>query len=84
MKVTWTNQTNTKKSFFTDLKVNDTFKIKSSKSKGAVYVKCEFQNRNDFWMMELGTGKIFSPTPSEVQLVDVEVVISDVKPQLYK
>lgn len=84
MKVTWTNQPTTSKLFFTDLKLNDTFKIKSTKARGAVYTKCQLQGDSAFWMLELGTGKLFHPTPSEVQLVDVEVVISDVKPQLYK
>lgn len=79
---------------FSDLQLNDTFSIRSRRSKGAVYRKVRFKQHNTspssinqytetFYMLEEATGKLFDPTTSEVQKVNVDIVIHAPKPSIY-
>lgn len=71
---------------FADLDLNSTFKLVSGE---AVYVKVEeghrngsFNRKNQF-MLELVSGRLFQPSSSDVELVEVTVNVGVSKPQIY-
>lgn len=91
MKINW--KSNKKTLDFTDLKVNESFRIVSPYSKGAVYTKVDIgafgldsikKTYGIFGQLEIMTGKVFPPTTSEVELVEVNAVIEQDMPNLYK
>jgi len=59
---------------FLDLNYGDTFRIVSPRSTGSVYVKCHDYHGID-GMLDFTTFKVFPPTPSPVELVDVDCII---------
>lgn len=69
--------------FFDDLDLNDSFRVNSKRSRGAVYRKVLVKDDHDYMMLEEATGKIFDPTSSPVELVKVTVTIDAVKPSIY-
>ena len=80
MRVNWNSGKNGSCALhFSDLMLNDSFRIVDGR--GAVYVKVQHRD-GTFGMLELATGKIFAPTLSEVELVEVEVNIKTVKPAI--
>lgn len=91
MKVSWKDSRVTSKLTYSDLDVGDSFVIDTPSSKGAVYTKCvyrvhSFENldgKNQYYQMEIATGKLFSPTNSAVKRVNVEVEIDVNKPSCY-
>ena len=58
------------KLYFDDLFLNEAFK--NTLGRGAVYVKTRVKGDTAEYMMELSTGKLFEPTFSPVERVDVE------------
>jgi hypothetical protein len=90
MKTHWKNQKTVKYPlYFSDLSLKDSFRIKGGRN--AVYTKV-IAGTNDVIpghysqevMFEIETGKLFKPTLSEVELVDVEVTIGTELPDLYR
>ncbi len=87
MKVKWTNEK--KQLHFNDLGVNQSFRIASNRSQGAVYTKVELDNIlvnstfAKYGMCEVATGKVFVGTNSPVELVEVEALINGTKPNIY-
>lgn len=72
---------------FSDLTKNDSFRIATVHSHGAVYrkvVKKSSFGGNEEYMMEEATGELFKPTNSVVELVDVEVSVATPKPSCYR
>lgn len=73
---------------FSDLKKNESFRIKSAHSQGAVYRKVAKRSSSsvgDEWFaMEEATGDLFYPSASPVEIVDVEVSIATPKPNCYR
>ncbi len=81
MKVNWNHRVaKTKTLHFANLDINDAFKIVGAK---AVYIKVKENYGQNEWMMELATGRLFAPTLSPVDLVNVEVNIGIPKPSIY-
>lgn len=85
-KITWAKPTN-KVLYFKDIPVNSHFVIATSGSRGAVYRKVEDHSEhcagNKYLQMEEYTGKLFEPTYSPVQLVEVDIDIKAKKPSIY-
>lgn len=83
-KVIWKNEA-VKTLKFDDLKLNDSFKICTKKSKGAVYTKVRTPSYkgHEFYMLEVATGKLFEPTVSTVEKVEVTVNVEALKPEIY-
>lgn len=72
--------------YFDDLDDNASFKIRSGRSRGAVYRKVvykDFSGVEHYYMMEEATGKLFEPTASQVEEVFVTVEIGLNKPNIY-
>lgn len=69
--------------YFDDLDLNDSFRVNSKRSRGAVYRKVLVKDAHDYMMLEEATGKIFDPTSSPVEPVKVTVTIDAVKPSIY-
>lgn len=86
--VKWGKSVASSVEYFGDLSTNDSFVIKSKASKGAVYRKVALFHPGSSlvseYMMEEETGKLFSPTLSMVEKVEVSVEISKAKPEIYK
>lgn len=86
--VKWGKSVSSPSEYFSNLATNDSFVIKSKASKGAVYRKVLFCHHGTSlvteYMMEEETGKLFNPTLSAVEKVDVSVEISKSKPEIYK
>jgi len=87
MKINWKN-TPSKTVTFSTLNVGDTFK--NTHGHGAVYMKVKVNSdvvrggyTESFGMLELQTGKVFKPTSSPLELVDVEITVDTVKPSIY-
>lgn len=83
MKVNW-NQSKVGQDRFDDLGLNESFRIASPQSRGAVYVKVIDNRTGDYGMLELATGKVFDPTTSPVEPVNVEVNVSAPRPNIYR
>lgn len=71
------------KIYFDDLDLNDSFRVDSRRSRGAVYRKVLLNESDEFQMLEEATGKVFLPTQSPVSKVKVTVTIDAVKPNIY-
>ena len=67
--------------YFADLALNETFR--NVNGRGAIYAKVEENHTNKTFMYELATGKLFIPTSSPVERVDVDVQVSTNKPSIY-
>ena len=87
--INWKNPAASRNLYFSNLKLNDTFRIVSGR--GAVYTKVSVAPaarssdiRGRELMMEVATGLLFDPTTSPVELVEVDVQISTPKPYIYK
>lgn len=87
--INWKNPVPSRNLYFSDLKVNDTFRIIGGR--GAVYTKVAVSHgvstydiRGREFMMEVATGLLFEPTSSNVELVQVDVQIASPKPYIYK
>lgn len=72
-----------KQFFFNDLDLNESFRVRSARSRGAVYRKVLLNEDDSFKMLEEATGKVFEPTSSPVEVVKVTVTIDAVKPSIY-
>lgn len=92
--VSWANQPVRKTLHFVDLLPNEAFRIKSYRSKGAVYIKVvpghddlvlegKWGETHSGVMYELATGKLYPPTSSTVELVDVDIEVHQDKPDIY-
>jgi hypothetical protein len=69
---------------FDDLEVNQTFRIKTAKSKNAVYSKVKKgKSHPEFFMYELTTGQLWPPTKSPVEIVSTKVTVCTDKPKIY-
>lgn len=86
--INWKNPTPSRNLYFSDLKLNDTFRIVGGK--GAVYTKVSGAHaarnsniRGCELMMEIASGLLFDSTSSPVELVEVNVQISTPKPYIY-
>lgn len=84
VKVNWEKQPG-RNLFFSDLHVNQCFR--NVNGRGAVYRKI-ITNSDVFGqlkhlMMEEATGRVFNPTTSQVELVEVEVTVKASKPYIY-
>lgn len=72
--------------YFRDLQLNEAFKLTTG---NVVYVKVSKRagshgNRyEDYHMLELATGKLFDPSNSPVERVDVTVSVGLKKPAIY-
>lgn len=97
MQINFKNDVTTKQLYFADLPLNSAFRIKTSGSKGAIYIKTQeinhfsrmgsnnkLQTVNHFRMYEIATGKLFEPTPSPVELVSVKIEIDAERPEVYR
>ena len=62
----WNRPIQQKALYFSDIQVNESFKITSPHSHGAVYRKVEDRHGKGF-SMEEATGKIYDPTPSPIE-----------------
>ncbi len=84
MKVAWKNNKSNlvKRLYFSDLNLGDTFRNKHGR--GAVYAKVQVPHTGDQFMFEFETGKLFAPTTSELELVDVSVNVEADKPVIYR
>lgn len=83
MEITWEDTKPVSKVLhFDDLPLNATFRNTSRLSQGAVYAKVATQY-DDNYMMEIQTGRLFPPTASPVEIVNVNVKIPLPKPSLY-
>lgn len=85
MKVNWKGNGVWGDLYFEDLNINDTFRIVSNRSHGAVYVKVLVGPKSHdpkHMMYEIATGNVFPATPSRVERVDVDVHVNANKPQL--
>ncbi len=85
VKVKWANSQPKRNLYFTHLNANDAFRIKGH---SAVYIKVIGGRSGvlasfDGAMMEVATGKLFAPTSSEIEPVDVEINIGVAKPHIY-
>lgn len=93
IKVNWDNQPKTNNLLFYQLNPNDAFRIVGAR---AVYIKVvagrgmnvsasgpKTNGLPDGGMLEIATGKVFAPTTSYVELVDVSVDIKAKKPDIY-
>lgn len=93
VKINWDDSKKNSGLAFRNLNTNDAFRIQGSK---AVYIKvvpgCRAltielahnqRGNGDGAMLEVATGKIFPPTSSLVELVDVSVDIKAKKPDIY-
>ena len=74
--------------YFEYIEVGETFKIDSFRSKGAVYMKVHTSHRvsgypDQYLMLELATGKLFSPTTSRITRVNVDIHVDAEKPEIY-
>lgn len=79
--------------YFDDLTVGQCFQIASEKSKGAVYMKVVSHkvantpaldlHSREHYQLELATAKLYSPTLSPVNIVNVSLNIDCAKPDLY-
>lgn len=69
--------------YFNDLDLNDSFRVDSKRSRGAIYRKVLDNETRDYKMLEEATGKVFDPTSSPVELVKVTVTIDAIKPSIY-
>jgi hypothetical protein len=69
--------------YFPDLQVNESFRVKSPASRGAIYRKIYYKDTHEYLQMEEATGQVFKPTHSPVEVVGVEVTIDAVKPSIY-
>lgn len=72
--------------YFRDLQVNEAFKLTTG---NAVYVKVSRRagshgsRYDEYHMLELATGRLFDPSGSPVERVDVTVNVGLKKPQIY-
>lgn len=87
MKINWKNKP-AKTVIFSSLDVGETFK--NTQGHGAVYMKVKVNSDvvrggyvDSFGMLELATGKVFKPTSSPLELVDVEMTVDVPKPTIY-
>lgn len=88
IKVNWKNDARrNKRLFFNDLAINDSFKLTTG---NAVYIKVAPGTRNvgiggghQALMLEVATGKLFGPSASEVEPVEIEVNVGVNKPHIY-
>ena len=90
VKVNWENKT-VRNLYFSDLQVNQCFR--NINGRGAVYRKVMLNNditvrdkylaSNVYLMMEEATGRLFMPTTSQVEVVQVEVTVKAPKPHIY-
>lgn len=69
--------------YFDDLEVNDAFRNKSSRSKGAVYIKVYNQLTDQYFAQEVETGRLWTPTKAPVEKVSVNIEIDSQKPEIY-
>jgi hypothetical protein len=82
MNVNWKDSVATARNLtFDDLNLNESFR--NVNGRGAVYVKVQVHNSDDEYMMELATGKLFNPTVSPVERVNVDVNVNASKPRFY-
>lgn len=87
MKISWKNTKVTTELTYSDLQVGESFYINSGK--GAVYTKVVYRDRSytskkdEYFQLEIATGKLFKPTNSGVRRVNVEVQIDVNKPSIY-
>lgn len=80
MKVNWRDVPDSStRLYFRDLLVQETFRNKHGR--GAVYMKVAL--KDDLYMLELATGKLFEPTSSELERVECELKINVNKPSIY-
>lgn len=93
MKINWQNQKESV-NFFENLDVNTGFKVVSPHARGAVYIKVAkgdsdtkiYSSRHghmECMMYEVATGKLFPPTSSPVEIVEIETNIHQKKPGIY-
>lgn len=81
MKINWKSKP-AKTIVFSSLGVGDTFR--NTHGHGAVYMKVQLcGDYDDYGMLELATGKVFKPTSSPLELVDVEMTVDTTKPSIY-
>jgi hypothetical protein len=80
----WKGQYSPQPLTFGDLSANDAFKIRGH---NAVYLKVVSGRNsglaNTGGMLEIATGKIFGPTSSEVERVNVEIHVGTTRPSIY-
>lgn len=69
--------------YFRDLDVNESFRNATSLSQGAVYTKVECDKTATQYMLEVATGKLYPPTHSQVERVEVEANVHSYDPGLY-
>lgn len=84
--VNWVPQPVKKNLSFDSVAVNQNFKIVSTASQGAVYRKVVLSDaygQVKHYMMEEQTGRLFPPTNSYIELVEVSVSIQQSKPACY-
>jgi hypothetical protein len=80
-KINWNNQNTPQTLNFDQLSYGDCYKVATSRSKGAVYMKTEGGHQD--YALELATGKLFPPQLSPLSLVEVEINIQADKPTIY-
>ena len=78
MKLNWTGQNVVNELTFSQLQVNETFRITPNGE--AVYVKVVDHYSGRYFQQELATGKLFKPTSSRVVPVSVEVSVHSRRP----
>jgi len=84
MNVNWKKNSAGKVGTFGDIDVNECFVLDTAKSKGAVYLKVK-DVHGEYFKVEIETGKLFECSDSiAVKIVDMDVIIRDDKPALYR
>lgn len=86
VKINWKHKLLPQVQYYSDLSLNEAFRLTTGQ---AIYIKVLVSpkvagNRNEeYGMLEIATGKVFPPSNSPVELVNVEVNVDSVKPPLY-
>lgn len=81
VKVNWLKEKKVPALLFEDLRLNTPFRNTSPDSKGAVYIKVSDATAS--FMYEVQTGRLWPPTKSPVEIVDLTININLEKPQIY-
>ena len=69
--------------YFDDIEVNQAFRNISDNSRGAIYIKVHNSNSRLYYMLEIVSGILWTPTASPIELINVDIRIDAPKPSIY-
>jgi hypothetical protein len=81
--IVWNKEKAKKLFYFNELPLNCNFRIATTASQGAIYRKIYNELTGNYGAMEEYSGKVFKPTQSPVELVEVTITIDSAKPVIY-